>query len=87
MAALSAKGGFACWLKGEWSVIPNLALIITCYVLYRLVETTISAVQRNRTAGIFLGICAGICALVVSVLAYDIVYRASTSTGVGGLGQ
>ena len=86
MAALSAKGGFACWLKGECSVIPNLALIITCYILYRLVETTISAVQRNRTAGIFLGVCAGICALIVSVLAYDIVYKASTM-GSSGLGQ
>jgi hypothetical protein len=58
-------------------VIPNLALIITCYVLYRLVETTVRAVQRNRTAGIVLGVFAAICALVVSSLAYEIVSSAS----------
>jgi hypothetical protein len=58
-------------------VIPNLALIVTCYVLYRLIETTISAVQRNRTAGIVLGVFAGICALVVSSLAYGIVSTGS----------
>lgn len=58
-------------------MIPNLALIITCYVLYRLIETTIRAIQQNRTAGIALGVVAGICALIVSSLAYEIVSTGS----------
>ena len=58
-------------------MIPNLALIITCYVLYRLVETTIRAVQRHRPTGIVLGAFAGLCALVVSALAYEIVSSGS----------
>jgi hypothetical protein len=58
-------------------VIPNLALIITCYILYRLIETTVSAVQRNRTAGIVLGVLAGVCALVVCSLAFEIVSSAT----------
>lgn len=62
-------------------MIPNLALIITAYVIYRLIETTLSAYQRNKTAGVALGVIAAICGLVVSGLAYDIVNAASHSTG------
>jgi hypothetical protein len=61
-------------------MIPDLALIITAYILYRLIETSISAVQRNRTSGVVLGVLAGICALVVCSLAYDIMNTA-THTG------
>jgi hypothetical protein len=63
-------------------MIPNLALIITAYIVYRLIETSISAVQRNRTSGIVLGVLAGICALVVCTLAADIMNTAiHTSSG------
>lgn len=60
-------------------MIPDLALIITAYILYRLIETSISAVQRNRTSGIMLGVLAGICAVIVCSLAYDIMKVASHS--------
>ena len=61
-------------------MIPNLALIITAYILYRLVETTMSAVQRNRTAGIFLGVLAVLCGLAVCSLAFEIVNSATHSS-------
>ena len=62
---------------GGLFMIANLALIVTAYVLYRLIETSISAIQRNRTSGIVLAVIAGICALIVCGLAYDIVNNAS----------
>jgi hypothetical protein len=62
-------------------MIPDLALIITAYVLYRLVETTMSAIQRNKAAGIFLGVLAVLCGLVVCGLAFDIVNNAAHSSG------
>ena len=62
-------------------MIPDLALIITAYILYRLIETTMSAIQRNRTAGIFLGLVAILCGLAVGSLAFDIVKNAAHSSG------
>lgn len=58
-------------------MIPDLALIITAYILYRLIETSISAVQRNKTSGVVLAVLAAICALVVCSLAYDIMNTAT----------
>jgi len=64
-------------------VIPDLALIITCYILYRLIETAVSAVQRNRTAGVVLCVLAGMCGLIVCSLAFEIMSSAShTSSGI-----
>ena len=63
-------------------MITNLALNITTYVIYRLFETTMSAYQRNKTSGVALGVLAGICALFVSGLAYDII-KAASRTGTG----
>jgi hypothetical protein len=63
-------------------MIPDLSLIITVYILYRLIETTISAVQRNKTSGVALSVVAGICGLVVCSLAYEIINTAS-HTGSG----
>lgn len=62
-------------------MLPDLSLIITAYVLYRLVETTMRAIQRNRAAGIFLGVLAAICGSAVCILASDIVKNASHSSG------
>jgi hypothetical protein len=62
-------------------LIPDLALIITAYILYRLIETTMSAIQRNKVAGIFLGVLAIVCGVVVCSLAFDIVNNASRSSG------
>jgi uncharacterized membrane protein YraQ (UPF0718 family) len=62
-------------------MIPNLALIISAYIIYRLIETTVRAVQRNKTSGIVLAVLAGICALVVCSLASDIMNTASHSSG------
>jgi hypothetical protein len=58
-------------------MIPDLALIITAYILYRLIETTMSAAQRSRRAGVFLGLLAIICGFVVCSLAFDIVKNAT----------
>lgn len=58
-------------------MIPNLALIVTVYVVYRLIETTVRAYQRNKTVGVVLGVVAGICGLLVCGFAYDIVNTAS----------
>jgi hypothetical protein len=63
-------------------MIPNLALIITAYIIYRLIETTVSAFQRNKTSGVVLGVLAGICALFICSLAYDII-RAASRGGTG----
>ncbi len=63
-------------------MIPNLALIISVYIVYRLIETTTAAVQRNKNSGIALGVLAGICAIIVFGLVSDIMNAAShTSSG------
>ena len=58
-------------------MISDLALIITAYIIYRLIETTMRAVQLDKPSGIVLAVLAGICGFIVCVLAYDIMNTAS----------
>ncbi|MGA8271853.1 MAG: hypothetical protein WB919_09880 [Candidatus Sulfotelmatobacter sp.] len=60
-------------------MLPNLTVIIATYIVYRLLDTTLHSIQRNRVVGIGQAIIALICGFLVIDLTMETLKAASSS--------
>jgi hypothetical protein len=66
-------------------MLPNLTLIIAIYAIYRLLETSVHAMQRNLRLGIGQAVIALFAGWGIIELAMETVKSASQSPTIPGL--